>query len=109
MSAAKVVTRGIGFIATRSTPIDERFLADGSNSHIDNNSDAPRTDDQTVHGHCLARNLKPSPRRSAKVYTTSCGFQEGVFLVQLNKFEGGTSAVPLFSVGDIMVGRLKPI
>jgi hypothetical protein len=58
-----------------------------------------RTNDQTVHGHCLAHNLEPSPGRSAQIYTASRRFQEGVFLVQLDQLECGTCTVPLFSTG----------
>ena len=84
-------------MGTKSTPdMEHFFLATGSKSH---NSDAetPRTNDQTAHGHRLAHNLEPTPGRSAKIYATSCGFQERVFLVQLDQLERGTCTVPLFS------------
>ncbi|SRR5229473_1535377 len=57
----------------------------------------PRTNDQTVHWHCLAHNLEPSPGCSAQIYATSRRFQEGVFFVQLDELECGTCTVPLFS------------
>ena len=100
MSAEKVVTRGTGFIATRSTPDKGHFLANGSNSRCDDDVETLRTDDQTVHGHCLACHLEPSPGSSAQVNTTSRRFQEGEFLVQLDQLERGTCTVTLFSAGQ---------
>lgn len=58
-----------------------------------------RTDYDTVNRHILARNLQPTTRRSTEIDTTSCGFQERVFLVELYKLEGRTSAVALLSAG----------
>ena len=47
-----------------------------------------RTDNDTVYGHVLARNLEPSTRGSAKIDTTFCRLEEVVLLVQLYELEG---------------------
>ena len=71
----------------------ETLLANGPKS----DAETRRTNDQTVHWHCLAHNLEPSPGRSAEIYATSRRFQEGEFLVQLDQLERGTCTVSLFS------------
>ena len=56
-----------------------------------------RTDNDTINGHVLARNLEPSTRGSAKIDTTFCRLEEVVLLVQLDELEGRTRTVPLLS------------
>lgn len=65
MSAAKVETRGMGFIGTKSTPSSEKKVVDVRSEWARYGVEA-RTDDETVHGHVFARYLQP---------TTGCGTQ----------------------------------
>ena len=58
----------------------------------------PRTNDHTIHRHCLACNLEPTSRCGAEIYTTSRRFQERIFLIQLDQLERGTCTIPLLSV-----------
>ncbi len=90
MSDVKVTTRGIGFIGSRSTPTPKLNETMRRECHI-------HTDNNAVRRHILACNLQPTTRSSAQINDTSRGFEEGVFLVELNKLEGRTGAIALLS------------
>ena len=56
-----------------------------------------RTDDETIHWHRFACDLKPTSRRSTKIYATARRLQERVFFIQLDQLECGACTVPLLS------------
>ena len=72
MSAAKVDTRGIGLIGTKSTPESEASLSTNATSE----TLSLHTDDNTVDRHVFACNLKPPSWRSAKINTASSRLQK---------------------------------
>lgn len=68
------------------------------------------SDDDGVWRHILGCDLKPSSRGSTEIDNTSCGSKEVVFLVELDKFEGRTRTVTLFSgLPWVVSSRIKQI
>ena len=89
MSEAKVITRGMGLMGTKSTPAQARVRGERRKAKT------VRTDNNTVQGHILARDLQPTARSRTQIYTASCGLQKRVFLVELDELERGTRTVAL--------------
>lgn len=66
--------------------------------HATSESERKLTDDETINRHIFTGYLQPTTRSSTQVDTASCGLEERVLFVKLDKLEGRTSSVALLSV-----------
>lgn len=53
-------------------------------------------DYNTIRGHVFVGHLQPTTRGSTEIDTASCCLEKGIFFVELDELEGGTSTVALF-------------